>query len=537
MCNDEDDELLEVVPRIPSADYTYDALLRHNYFPMVKSRRDDLPPVFHTEAFTVAIANDLIHAMQSHQRRSEGYDHVRYRANRFDNTVRRMDIPHPLPYARFCQCIYQNWSHFDYVKESETSQIKPKRHDGRLVVMRNYDSGRVLIMDSERFPAGISRHLSLSMGNRFLARADIANCFPSLYSHAIAWGLVTIEHAKQNRGNEHWFNQIDYHQRQIKRGETLGVPIGPATSNIMVECILCRIDEELMGRGYRFIRFIDDYQCFTESRDEAEQFLRDLDIELDRYLLKLNRKKVWVDELPLPERSDWIIAIKFAIGSAERLSPSKISAILDLSVNLQSQHSGSNVIKYTATSIQRFLNDTNATLYVQYLLQLGFHQSTVLPQIAEALLQFEVDVDEDVIDRLARRHLQFRRSDAVCWTLTIASLATVELREDLASEIVASGDVMAMGMLIALNQHVDLVDAYLLELGVDENRYELDQNWLLIHERAFENSDVERHFRAYSGETGLRFLRQQGVRFIDRSKLAPATREAAHPLEGSRWLR
>lgn len=537
MFNDEDDEALEEMSRIPSADYTYDALLRHNYFPMVKNRRDDLPPVFHTEAFTVAIANDMIQAMQSHQRGSEGYDQVRYRANRFDNTARRMDIPHPLPYARFCKCIYENWSHFDYVKESETSQIKPKRHDGRLVVMRNYDSGRVLIMDNERFPAGISRHLSLSMGNRFLAHADIANCFPSIYSHAIAWGLVTIEHAKQNRGKGEWFNQIDFHQRQIKRGETLGVPIGPATSNIMAETVLCRIDEKLIDQGYSFIRFIDDYQCFTESRDDAEQFLRDLDIELDRYLLKLNRKKVWVDELPLPERSDWIIAMKFAIGSAERLSPSKMSAILDLGVQLQSQHKGSNVVKYTATTIQRFLTETNVTLYVQYLLQLAFHQSTVLPQIAEALLQFEVDVDDEVIDRLVRRHLQFRRSDAVCWSLTIASLAATELTEDLASEIVNSGDVMAMGMLIALGQHVDLVDAYLLDLDADDNNYELDQNWLLIHERAFDNSDVRRHFRSYSGDTGLRFLRDQSVRFIDRSRLTPAEREAARPLEASRWLR
>ncbi len=512
----------------PTADYAYDALLRHNYFPMVKNRRDDLPPVFTTEALTMAIADDLISNLATH-RRGEGFDQVTYRANRFDNTIRRMDIPHPLPYARFCKCIHVNWAQFAYVYQSTTSQIKPKRHDGRLVVMNNYDNGRIIIMDNEGFSAGVRRHLSLTTGQRYVARADIANCFPSIYSHAIPWALVGFAHAKSHRGNGEWFNQIDSHQRQMKRGETLGVPIGPATSNIMTDAILCRVDEMLLQQGYRFIRFIDDYHCFTESKDRAESFLRDLELELDKYLLKLNRKKVGIHELPIPNRDDWIQNLEFAIGRVDKMPSSRMSSILDFVLGLQGKHKDSNVLKYGATTLHRYVTQSNASLYVNYLMQLSYHHSTIIPQIAETLIVFDVPIDQGVFDGLLLRHLEFRRSDAICWLLLIASVCNLAIPQPIVQRIIDSNDVMAMCMLLAMNQHVNLIDQYLLALPTLTS-YELDKYWLLIHERCSQSRTVEQHFRAFCGETGLTYLRQRGVFFLDRSKLQATNRATAFPI-------
>ena len=45
-------------------------------------------------------------------------------------------------------------------------------------------------------------------------------------------------------------------QRDIKKGETQGIPIGPATSHIISEFILYKVDEILRDHNYQFIRYI-----------------------------------------------------------------------------------------------------------------------------------------------------------------------------------------------------------------------------------------------------------------------------------------
>ncbi|MDZ7904226.1 MAG: hypothetical protein U5L01_17610 [Rheinheimera sp.] len=41
-------------------------------------------------------------------------------------------------------------------------------------------------------------------------------------------------------------------QRKTKRNETQGIPVGPATSSIVSEIILGRIDTELAAKGYEY---------------------------------------------------------------------------------------------------------------------------------------------------------------------------------------------------------------------------------------------------------------------------------------------
>ena len=60
--------------------------------------------------------------------------------------------------------------------------------------------------------------------------------------------------------------------------------------------------------------------------------------------------------------------------------------------------------------------------------------------------------------------------------------------------------------------------AYLMSLPIDDV-YTLDQNWILIFERSRPEGAVRNRFAAYCGESGLTFLREKGVRFIDQTQL------------------
>jgi hypothetical protein len=509
----------------PNKDYAYDALLRFNYFPMVKNRRDDLPPVFHSEQFTPTVADDLIAAMAT-QNRKAGFDQVEVRTTRFDQVIRQMHIPHPLPYARLCQCLCENWQRLHHVCDNTHSQIRPERHAGRLVVMHHYDVGRLVVMDKKRFPRDFKRHLRLSFGSKIKVSADISNCFPSIYSHAISWALVGHDVAKATSGDKtQWYNKLDFHQRSLKRNETLGVPVGPATSNVISEIILAKVDQALDSRGYNFVRFIDDYQCYTNSRDDAEEFVRDLELQLDKYLLKLNAKKLQFSTLPLPEKSTWISQLQIAIGD-EKTTANRMVDLLDYATDLQNRHPDASVLKYAATTLAKRLDQSNAEAYVLYLLQLAFHKPSVLPSVVETLTKFDVKCRKKWLRRLIKEHLRFRRSDAVCWAMFAAFLCGVAPGQKLRAAIVDSRDCMPMAMLIALGEDLSEVDTFLngIDLG---DEYGLDQFWLLIHERAAAESLMEKRFRKYLGESGLAFLRKKKVHFVHPVKLSDFKRKVA----------
>lgn len=276
---------------IPDAEYAYEALLRFNYFPMVKEHRDEVPPIFTTEDLTPAVADEMISAGTS-RAKAVGFDQIEYRVTRFNSVIRKLNIPHPLPYATLCQAIRDNWDQLKHICANQISRIRPESHGERLIVMGDYGAeevvegiGRLVIMERTKFPSDLLRHLNLTTGAKYWVEADIGNCFPSIYSHAIPWALVGHDAAKKNRDPSEWYNRLDQKQRFLNRGETQGAPIGPATSNVLCEIILHKVDLSLSDLGYRFVRFIDDYNCFTKSQDDAENVSAILDANSTSFCL------------------------------------------------------------------------------------------------------------------------------------------------------------------------------------------------------------------------------------------------------------
>lgn len=89
----------------------------------------------------------------------------------------------------------------------------------------------------------------LLLGARYLVHADVSNCFPSIYTHALSWALVGKEVAKQNqKDSSQWYNELDFRTRNVKHGETHGLLIGPHVSNLLSEIILVKIDNSYMTK-------------------------------------------------------------------------------------------------------------------------------------------------------------------------------------------------------------------------------------------------------------------------------------------------
>ena len=492
----------------PDKDYVYSALLRYNYLPVGKLPPDEIPSqVFSTEDFTPDVVDEMLDKYEGTRRR-KGYDQIEYRATRFNKVTRLMHIPHPLPYASLCKCISDNWDKLSHICENSNSGLKPARHDNGKLIMRDYEH-----IEDEQSP-GLRLRLEISTGKFYRVEADISSFFPSIYTHSIPWALVGLNKAKANsRKDNLWYNKLDKTQQNLKRRETQGIPIGPATSNIISELILYEVDKVLRKSGYQFTRYIDDYECYCETREQAENFIPDLERELRKYLLDLNARKVRTEELPLGFQPQWVIALRNPLPSKKKPRDRDIMSFLDSAVDLQKRYPEGSVLKYAARTLanskEKEFDKNSASFFLEYLIAIAVHTPSVLPILCQVAKKYNVGSDLQ-IDSVLKQSIKFQRSDAICWCLYFMGICNLAVSDELAKAIIETEDCMSMGMLIALNQHREKVVDFLDDKINACSEYDCDQYWILIHELAPACSQ----FNYYRGESGLKFLREKNVHFI-----------------------
>lgn len=273
------------------------ALLQKQYFPYVKAEGEELPDLLTSETFTEQCALALAPPPKS--RAHAAWTELRVR--RFDGLVRRLGIPHPVPYSVLVLHIGSHWSNIEPLLQGQHSQIKPALHaDGRLVQM-----------DYETSHDSLSRDTRLAQGQRFMVMADISNCFPSVYSHSIDWATRGKALAKLKGGNDgSWQAELDKFVRNCHDRETKGVMIGPAVSNLLVELVLQRVDEDLVAQGHSFLRYVDDYTSYCTDRSAAENFVVDLQHALAKYRLDLNTRKTRIVDLRSGIGEPWIADVQ-----------------------------------------------------------------------------------------------------------------------------------------------------------------------------------------------------------------------------------
>lgn len=126
------------------------------------------------------------------------------------------------------------------------------------------------------------------VGAKYLLRTDIAQFYPSIYSHAIPWALYTKAMAKTIMKNMAYYgNVLDREVQAGQHGQTKGLPIGPDTSLGIAELLLAPIDSKLQSTCNIVggTRFIDDMEFTFRRLSDAETALATLesllsDIEL-----------------------------------------------------------------------------------------------------------------------------------------------------------------------------------------------------------------------------------------------------------------
>lgn len=144
-----------------------------------------------------------------------------------------------------------------------------------------------------------NRSIQLSLNYKYMAHADIENCYSSIYTHSISWAIHDKLYAKDHRFDPIIGNIIDERIQCMSYGQTNGIPQGSVLMDFIAEIVLGYADMLLSERlkdiyDYKIIRFRDDYRIFSNSKSDLEKILKILSEVLSELNMKFNTKKTFV---------------------------------------------------------------------------------------------------------------------------------------------------------------------------------------------------------------------------------------------------
>lgn len=477
------------------------------------------------------------------------HDFMRYEALRDSNIPRHLGVPHPEAHAVQALAITKHW------QAISTHCNKPKPVFSRIHV-RHIGNGRIFEMNykgNERFRLEEDEQKWMS-GAQYVVEADIATCFPSIYTHSIPWALDGKAAAKKSNSlTKLPGNLLDKCTQNTRDRQTNGLLIGPHASNIISEIILTTIDADLQAKGHHKVkRHVDDYRFYAGTYEEAEKFIKDLGLALRAYEMSLNEKKTKIVSLPSPSEADWVLVLnRHPLPKDQELKFSEIRSFLDRALTCAQAIGKSTPLNYAIKVLAKSHSKKNPgdsdetpprklslrakRMYAQEAMNLALAYPYLAPMLDEYVftpywhdgLKEKIAEFSTVLVALGLRKLY---PDAIAHAIFLALKYdfVIDLKDEQFKEVVKLDDCIANVLLL---EYAKVRGREKLEKAVKRRANELktadqrdkDKHWLLIYQVW---SEVELKGR---DQGFLAQLKGKGFQFFTLPKHADETEET---LEG-----
>ena len=465
------------------ADELYDRLVSYGMF------SEKLPPIFTGDLFLEYCKNIR---KQSFSDKWRGY--INYENMRNINIPRNIGIPTPMGHELLCKTLMKHWTKL--TKYFSTTTKEQSRIISRIHIRKMQDKKELFLMNYENRIDDGTPEPDIYLGKRYMVHADISKCYPSIYTHAIPWALVGKDVAKNNTGKKEqnkWYNQIDHFAQISKNGETHGLLIGPHTSNVLSEIILCAIDGDLSKKYDSYIRHIDDYKCYVNTKEEADNFIIDLNRELRKYDLLLNHKKTEIYELPICVVETWIHKIQNHMATFQKFKDyidyKEIQAFIDFIIKLVSENADNNSVVLYAIKALKDLNLTkNAQEYlVKFVVSLSLLYPYLVPILGKYIFE-KYEVDNNQIQKYANmiyeRYIHKNNYEACSFALLYAIDSNSKIDSIDIKIIKSSQDciLMLMAFIYCKKNNLKSEVKQLKDYAQELKKGEMDQYWLFVYE-------------------------------------------------------
>lgn len=422
-------------------------------------------------------------------------DFIRYESMRNTNAPRSLSIPNPFAYANLCSSLTDNWPKF--IKHFKTYTDHESYKVSRIHLRKLKDKKHLFEINYKHFDNDGQPEQKIIIRNRFKVEADISSCFPSIYSHSIPWSLVGKTKAKNHKDDKtKWYNILDFNLRNIKNGETNGLLIGPHISNLFSEVVLCVVDKKLWDKGYRFVRNIDDYSCYTSTMEDAERFILDLSSELKEFELRLNNKKTKITSLPKSSIINWVnrlnnfpVGEKYSEDGKQIFEIKKLKAFMDLSIEMMLEENDSAILNYAMKVISgKHLSENARDFYTNQIHHLVLLYPYLILLLEEHFfnpfspsIESKIEIAKDIYRIGIDRRFYEANSYSIYWALKYnLDLNIPHMHDDaLKSDHCIF---MLLGFFMAKREKNKNAITMYQEKAEELKKSELDRYWLFVYE-------------------------------------------------------
>jgi hypothetical protein len=484
------------------------------------------------------------------------HDFMRYEAMRDSNIPRHMGVPHPEAYAVQALAIAKHW------QAIATHCNQPTPVFSRIHV-RHIGDGRIFEMNykgNERYRLEEDEQRWMS-GAQYVAEADIATCFPSIYTHSIPWALDGKAASKKTSSPTKLpGNLLDKCTQNTRDQQTNGLLIGPHASNIISEIILTKIDADLQAKGHHKIkRHVDDYRFYAASFEEAERFIKDLGLALRGYEMSLNEKKTKILPLPCPSEANWVLVLnRHPLPKGQELSFSEIRSFLDRALTCAQAIGKSTPLNYAIKVLAKSHSKSNPEnsdeppprrlslrakrMYAQEAMNLALAYPYLAPMLDDYVFTpyWHADLKEAIAKfatALVSLGLRKLYPDAIAHALFLALKYdfVIGLKDDQLKEVVKLDDCITNVLLL---EYAKLRGRSKLESAVKKRANELkaadrrdkDKHWMLIYQ-AWSETELKARNQEFLAE-----LKGKGFQFFSmpkplEEKVPPTVEPEAHATE------
>lgn len=453
-------------------------LLAKGYFPR------ELPPPFQTRQFADCVISSVPPSFHRSKKPGKFAVHNLARAG----TLRRtLGIPNPIHQFRLARTIVKHWADIEACfGKARLSLSRPVIDpSGNRAVERKVPLG-----ERPKYRAKVRA------SSRYLLQADISRFYSSIYTHSIPWAIHTKPVAKFKRKDKGLLgNILDTCVRNGQDQQTAGIPIGPDTSLIIAELILCAVDQAMPRKLLtNAFRYVDDYEFAFHSQGEAEDALGELQEKLADFELSLNPEKTRIVALPQVLEAPWAEELRAMPIRPSKAGPQATDLIryFDCVFNYVHTFPNEHVVHYALQRVRSLaLKKENWDLFEDLLIQSIMIQPGAIRYAIPILGEYQqigYRVHKQKLSRMIHAmidvHARQGHGSEVAWSLWAAILFEIKINKTAAKKLGEMDDCVVA--LLAL----DTQSRGLIDGGVAFPKWQAcmtteslyDRQWLLAYE-------------------------------------------------------
>lgn len=508
----------------PTTDQCIQALLGRGYFPK------ELPPPFQTGVFAEKVTEirtqwaALRAAMNSNARSKHPLPShpVLFDMARKGHARRTLAIPNPINQLYLIEEIAKHWTPITTLIESSTLSITK---------CSIASEGRAIPVPPLASLA--EKRIILYAAQGAILQTDVLSFYHALYTHSIPWALHGKAQTKANRNSNDptvFGNRIDALVRSCQDGQTIGIPVGPDTSRIISELLLCAVEQQvpqkLRDRIAGGFRYIDDFFLCFNSLADAEAVLAGLREACLHFDLQLNAAKTNTIAALAFNEETWpseISAMRIApSGKNQRRSMMRyFSAVIRLSKDLPHE----SITSFAVRSTTKVLVDKdNWDLYEAFLLRMARENSNCIDSVVKILCTYAAigyTISRSVslfIERIVVDHAPYNQHFEVAWALWLARSLGISLSSASSSLVLRmENDICAILALHLRSRRLlsgrNLISSWLGAVTSEDLRRD---HWLLIYEGALRKGwHISGSAAAVAGDSFFAVLKNENISFYD----------------------